>query len=126
MSETIQELLFVYNADTSLYAQATDYVRKIMRPDTYQCNLCKLTYGLVSMKKEWGDFIKNLPLTTTFLHRDEFHDKHPELAGVALPAVFCKTTRGLTELISASEIDEQQDITGLKKLLHNKLKHYEV
>lgn len=46
------ELLFVYNADSSLFAQAKDYLHKTVSPDTYQCRLCQLTYPGMSMDQE--------------------------------------------------------------------------
>ena len=40
-------IIFVYNADSSVFAQVSDGVKKIAAHDTYQCNLCRITYGAV-------------------------------------------------------------------------------
>jgi len=50
------KIIFVYNADSSVFAQVSDAVKKIVAPGTYQCNLCRITYGAVSMKDEWKTF----------------------------------------------------------------------
>lgn len=47
-------------------------MHKVFPPKTYACNLCGITYGALSVKKEWAQFIEKLPLETEFLHRDEF------------------------------------------------------
>jgi len=44
------QIIFVYNADSSLFANITDFAHKIVSPKTYSCNLCKLSYGKFSMK----------------------------------------------------------------------------
>ena len=59
MALTNQTLIFVYNANSSVFSQITDYVHKITSPQTYQCNLFKLTYDNLGMKKEWKTFIQS-------------------------------------------------------------------
>ncbi len=81
------KLLFVYNANSTLFAQVTDFVHKAVSPETYQCNLCRITYGNLEMKKQWQEFIQSLTLPVQFFHKDELK-KYPELALVELPAVF--------------------------------------
>ncbi|MGI8952546.1 MAG: hypothetical protein ACR2FN_13295 [Chitinophagaceae bacterium] len=49
-------LIFVYNADADLFSTLTDFAHKILSPSTYQCKLCALTYGNISMKQEWKFF----------------------------------------------------------------------
>ena len=68
----MQQLIFVYNADSGWFNSLTDAVHKMVSPSTYQCSLCALTYGNVSMKKEWREFIESLPFDVLFLYKDEF------------------------------------------------------
>ncbi|MCF7977351.1 hypothetical protein U5801_08255 [Lamprobacter modestohalophilus] len=44
------ELIFVYNADTGLFNQLADAAHKAFSADTYACNLCRVTYGLLTEK----------------------------------------------------------------------------
>lgn len=115
------KIIFVYNADSSVFAQVSDAVKKVATPDTYQCNLCRITYGAVSMKDEWKAFLDTLPFEKEFLHRDEFGKKYPELSKVKLPAIFMSQHDVLHTLASASDINMQKDIEGLKMLVNERI-----
>ena len=115
------ELLFVYNADSSLASQLKDYVHKAVAPSSYECNLCQITYGGLGMKSEWKDFIKTLPYKITFLHRDEFQKEYPNIKDVKLPVVLKKEGEQITEFITAAEINSQKTIEDLKNLVKEKL-----
>ena len=72
MSGERQELVFVYNAGSTAGARAVDLLHKAISPGTYACNLCRVTNGVLAMKKEWRRFLDSLALTVTFSYRDEF------------------------------------------------------
>lgn len=110
-------LLFVYNADSTFFAQVSDFARKVIAPQTYKCNLCMITYGLFEMKDEWKEFVDTLPQRKIFLHRDEFVKKYPEQSKIPPPAIFVISNGSLNELVTAQEINQEKDIAGLKKLL---------
>ncbi|MCH7730859.1 hypothetical protein IID21_05115 [Patescibacteria group bacterium] len=114
-------LLFVYNADSSFFAQLTDYVHKLISPQTYQCNLCKITYGNLGMKKEWKKFVEKLPYKAIFLHRDEFFSQYPKLKDKTLPAVFQLKNGALSELVTAREINQQKTIEELGSIILAKI-----
>ncbi|MDX1335126.1 MAG: hypothetical protein R3312_05025, partial [Gammaproteobacteria bacterium] len=82
-----QKLLFVYNADSGLFNTLGDIGHKIFSPETYSCNLCAISHGYFSEKKEWRQFIESLPVSCEFLHRDEFLRIYPHIQS-DLPAVF--------------------------------------
>ena len=110
------KIIFVYNADSSVFAQVSDALKKVTSPDTYQCNLCRITYGAVSMKDEWKMFLDTLPFEKEFLHRDEFGKKYPELESTKLPTIFISQNNTLNLLVSADEINIQKNIKDLKEL----------
>ena len=70
------KLIFVYNADSGLLSSMFDLGHKILNPETYECNLCSLTYGNFIENKKWKEFRKNLQVEMEFLHRDEFEKKY--------------------------------------------------
>lgn len=107
------KLLFVYNADSGVLSSLKDTVHKAVSPNTYQCNLCKVTFGPVSMKDEWKAFIESLPYDVAFLHRDEFHRQYQKQKDVELPAVFADSDVGLTLLIPHTEINKAQSVKEL-------------
>ncbi len=114
------ELIFVYNASSTLLAQLKDAVHKVISPDTYLCNLCRVTYGVFEMKKEWREFIDSLPYKVTFLHQDEFYRQFPKSKEAMLPVIFKKQEEELIEFVSAQEINQQKTIGELKTLVLKK------
>jgi len=104
MKTTNTKLLFVYNADSGLWNGALDVMHKVFSPKTYACNLCGITYGALSVKKEWAEFIKMLPLKTEFLHRDEWLEKFKRADN--LPAVFLQNGEELESFIPAEEMNK--------------------
>ena len=116
-----KKLLFVYNADATLYGMATDFVHKIVSPKTYKCALCKLTYGKISIKKDWQQFIDTLPHQKEFLHKDELVKKYSSLASFDLPAIFIYNNNAWELLISSIEMKAVKSLDELQSLLLKKL-----
>lgn len=114
-------LLFVYNADSSIFDQVKDAFHKSVFPNSYQCNLCGLTYGAVSMNNEWKEFIKKLAIKSDFLHKDEFRKNYPQLGSIELPAVFLISDITPKEIITAQEINQQKTLENLKDLVLQKV-----
>jgi len=117
------KLLFVYNADSSLFNQIGDLIHKSISPKTYQCNLCGLTYSGVRMKSDWKGFINSLPIKSIFLHRNEFLAQYPFLKNDKLPAVFIDRDGELEKLISAEGVNNLNSLENLEKLVLNKIEH---
>lgn len=118
MSEDVK-LVFVYNADSG-FGIVKDFFHKILRPETYPCNLCGLTYGNFSIKKEWKEFIENLEVPVEFLHRNQFM-KRFVLKDVEFPSAFIERDSNISLLISDEEINRLQSLTELKELVIRKL-----
>ena len=115
----MKELIFVYNADSTVAALVKDILVKIFTPQKYACNLCMITYGLVRMKRAWKVFIEGLPNDVRFLHRDEFRDRYGD--GPRFPAAFA-VEKGKPELfLSAGEIDAVDSLDELIGLVKGKL-----
>ncbi|HUI40499.1 MAG TPA: hypothetical protein VL523_00875 [Terriglobia bacterium] len=118
MGKTGAELVFVYNAGSSLGARAFDFLHKAVSPGTYACNLCRITYGVFAEKQEWRRFAESLPYRATFLHKDEFQGRYPALAATPLPAIFLNGHAGSAKLVaSAEEINRARSVDDLKTLL---------
>jgi hypothetical protein len=115
-------LLFVYNADSGIGNALMDSLHKHISPNTYQCQLCRLTYGTLGMRNDWKAFITSLPLPSDFLHRDELLKKHPQLKQVALPCVLRINPMGETGIvIDATEFNELTTLENLKERIRRKL-----
>lgn len=107
------KLIFVYNADSDFASSVKDTAHKLISPSTYPCNLCKLTYPLVSMDREWKKFVESLPYKVSFLHRDELHNQYPKQKGIRLPAVFKEDSSGIRLFVSHDEISKAKNVQEL-------------
>jgi len=114
------ELIFVYNANSGVFAGLKDLIHKSVSPKTYGCNLCGLTYGGASMKQEWREFLDSLPVKVIFLHKDEFAKQYPRYAMTTYPVVFKKENGILKEFIYTDEINHQKTLDALQKLVRDK------
>lgn len=116
------KLIFVYNANSGAMNAAFDSMHKIFSPKTYECNLCKLTYGPLTEKKEWKEFLKTIETPIEFLHKDEFKKRYNK-TDTKLPVILKeKENKELTILVNADEINETKTIDELKELIRKKIK----
>ena len=113
------QLIFVYNANSDLFSTVTDFAHKILSPSTYECKLCALTYDSLSIKQEWKSFIKNLPVQTVFLHKNEFEKQYQ--TRTALPAAYILSSGVIKEIINNQEIKRCNSVDELKDLVNSKL-----
>jgi hypothetical protein len=109
-------LLFVYNADSGTLEAVKDYLHKITSPSNYQCRLCAVTYGNVGMKKEWREFLDQLPIGSEFIHRDEFRERYPSRKD-SFPAVFLRKEERLDSLITSEMMERVDSLEGLMDLV---------
>src|SRR5438067_3608778 len=80
-------LVFVYNAESGLFNALTDMAHKIFAPQTYQCQLCALTYSAFGMRQGWRRFLATLDSPCEFLHADELRARYG-ISDAPLPAIF--------------------------------------
>ena len=115
-----ESILFVYNADGSYLGKAKDFVHKIVSSSTYQCNLCKMTYGSVFMNSQWKKFVEELPATIRFLHKDEFERSYPEYL-TDYPVALREKNDQLNIFISTDEMNGFENLDELIHAVGNKL-----
>ena len=111
MSDT--KLILVYNADSGFFNALSSSVHKALSPETYECQLCRITYGMTRMEDEWKSYLDQLPVTLEALHRNELRPKYPSLAAEALPAIFIASAGKLDVLLNAAAINDSADISAL-------------
>ena len=124
MSKEIEdkELLFIYNAKSGFINELVDFAHKIISPETYDCNLCSITYGSFRMEKRWTDYIQSLPINSVFTYQDKLYDN--KLINVKLPSIFLRYGTELKELISSGEINKLNELQQLIKILDKKLEEH--
>ena len=129
MTRKKPRLLCVYNADTGLIEALRHAVHKAVRPATYPCSLCALTYGAVSMRGDWKAFWRGLDARVDFYHRDDFARDFPALGNggereIALPVIL--TSEAGEEprvLVSNSELDAMAGVDELMALVTARLEN---
>lgn len=117
----IPELVFVYNADATLAAAASDFATRLFAPEKYACNLCMVTYGPLTMKSPWKEFLETFPHKKTFLHRDEFKERYPARTDTPLPVIFAVSGENFDVVLNAEEINRAKNWQELKEALLVKL-----
>jgi hypothetical protein len=117
----MRRLVIVYNANAGLAAGVMDSVHKIVSPSTYPCQLCAVTYGLTSMKRDWRVFLDGLGMQLVFHHRPDFRQAFPQAADWPLPLVALEEDGVLRELVSATDLDGIADLPGLIAVVRERL-----
>lgn len=88
-------------------------LHKQFAPDTYPCSLCALTYGPVSMRGEWKQFLDELPMDVVFHHRDDFAADYPG-ESPDLPAILvAEPGRRLRTIVGAQQLDAMECLSDL-------------
>ncbi|MFX0083503.1 MAG: hypothetical protein ACFE94_17285 [Candidatus Hodarchaeota archaeon] len=118
-----KKLVFVYNADSDVISLVKDFWKKILRPGSYQCRLCGVTYGAFSMKKDWKKFINNLNIDTEFLHRDEFEKKY-EFRNAKYPSAYLNEGGNLSILISQEEMNSVKNLDEMEAIVLSKINKF--
>lgn len=122
MIKNERKLVFVYNADSGVISLVKDFWKKILRPTSYECNLCMQTFGAFSMKKDWKSFINNLNINTEFLHRDEFEQNY-DVKDAKYPSAYIYDDGQLNLLISEDEMNAIRSLDEMEVLVLGKIKN---
>jgi len=112
-------LVFVYNADSGLFNTMADIGHKIFSPGTYACDLCALTHGYFSERREWRTFVESLAIPCDFLHRDEFVRACPEQKELTYPVVLLVDDNGQRICLSREELAACDSLDALKQAISN-------
>jgi len=117
------KLIFVYNADSGKANAVLDSLHKIVSPQTYDCKLCELTFGLLTEKTEWKRFRKHSEHEMIFLHKDEFEKQYRSkwLPRYDFPIVLDASAGQLEILLSREELHELSETDELIELLKSRL-----
>ncbi|ACB49651.1 hypothetical protein cce_0300 [Crocosphaera subtropica ATCC 51142] len=115
------KIIFVYNANSGLMNTVLDIGHKIISPETYNCNLCNITYGILKEKEEWKAFREASEHELEFLHKDEFEQKYKQARDYPIILMSNKKNE-LYELINKHELNKMEDVQELIQNLKNSIK----
>lgn len=117
----MKRLVIVYNANAGILAGVMDSVHKIVSPSTYPCQLCGITYGLTSMKREWRAFLDGLGMPVVFHHRPDFRTAYPQAGDWPLPLIAIEQGGDLRVLVKAADFAGIPDVPALIRVLQGRL-----
>jgi len=115
----LQKLIFIYNADAGLQNMIMDSAHKIFSPDTYECSLCNITYGVFTENSVWKKFRKATDIKMEFLHKDEFAKTYASKFGYkfTFPIVLHASEKGLEVFVKTEELDKLENSEELIQLI---------
>ena len=115
------KIIFIYNASDDLLSVSFDFIHKIASPSTYQCSLCKVTYGNFSMHEEWESYIKTLPFKVEFLYKNNYLEFHKDLISKEFPVAYKYDGESYEVLISQHEFDLCDNLNDLMDIINQKI-----
>lgn len=109
------KLIFVYNANSGTKNAIKDTLHKLLKPSTYNCKLCALTYGLVNEKSKWKEFRTTTSTALEFLHADEFEKQYKSKFSntYQLPVILQQNHYDLEIVMSAETLNNLQNLEEL-------------
>jgi hypothetical protein len=119
-------LIFVYNTNSGTVNAILDSLHKITSPETYNCNLCAITFGKISEDKTWKTFRENSEIEMEFYHKDEFlkQFKSKWLPKYNFPVILSKEKEELQLFISAEELNTFEEVSDLIIEIKKRQFHY--
>ena len=116
-------LIFVYNANSGKGNALLDSLHKIVSPQTYDCKLCELTFGLVSEKRRWKQFRKKSGVDMLFLHKDEFQKEFRSkwLPKYDFPVILINEGSGLEIFALKADLEELTNTEALIEFINSRL-----
>ncbi len=120
-----EKLIFIYNADSGLRNVLLDGAHKILRPATYDCSLCALTFGVFTEKKAWKKFRMETDRDMEFLHKNEFRKAYASKFGhkFSFPIVLIASASDFEVLISTEELNTMEAAVDLIDLIHKRTRN---
>ena len=118
--DNVKKIIFIYNASDDLLSVSFDFIHKIASPSTYQCSLCKVTYGNFRMHQEWKNYITSVPFEIEFLYKNNYLDYHENLMAEEFPVAYKYDGNSYEVFISKNEFDLCDNLDDLINLMNRK------
>lgn len=108
----MKKIIFIYNADSGLFNLMADMAHKSFSPETYSCDLCKITHGVFSVKKDWQKFLDSLDIEKEFYHKNDLPKIYDKYRG-KLPAVILMENDREVFLLQGKDFEKLSDLRQL-------------
>lgn len=119
-------LIFVYNANSGLGNALMDTAHKVLSPNSYACNLCGITYGLLTENRQWKKYRESSGIEMQFLHKDEFKKEYASkfMFQLNFPVVLAIVGMELEILIGSEELNTLKSTQELIALVEERTASY--
>ena len=96
-----------------------DIAHKIIKPETYACDLCALTHGSFREKQIWKDFKNRYPVPMEFYHKDEFLKAYNSkwLPPYEFPIILIADAEVIEPVVTSKDFNEITTVEALMQLL---------
>lgn len=112
------KIIFIYNAKSGVANSIMDVGHKILSPSTYNCNLCSLTFGVLTENAKWKKFRNSSDYKMEFFHKDEFEITFNSIK--SYPTILqMDENQNMSEIIDSQMLNEVTSIEELIKLLES-------
>lgn len=105
------EIQFIYNAKSGLANSIFDLAHKLISPDTYECNLCKITHGAFTETKKFKELKQKYNIT--LWHIDDYELKYEKESKYPLIIIRDEKQKEIGRIIT-EEINSSISIEELK------------
>lgn len=113
------ELQFIYNAKGNWANSIFDLAHKIISPDTYECNLCKITHGAFTESTKFKGLKQKYHIT--LWHIDDYELKYQK--ELSYPTIiFRDTSDKEINRISTETINGINTVDELEKIITEVIK----
>lgn len=112
----IMKIVFIYNSNSGIANSLLDIGHKILSPNSYECNLCSITFGLLTEKEEWKKFRESVNYKLEFLHEDEFENKYADKREYPI-ILRLNDTNEFIEILGKDDINEIKSVEELIRKL---------
>lgn len=116
MSQTIERLIFIYNANSGLSSAVLDSAKKLFRLEA--CGLCTITHGLLKEKQAWKNCQAGFNLPIDYFHKDDYPDNLREVVKDKLPCIVAQISPKPLILLNDEQINScRGDVVALETKL---------
>ena len=116
-----KKIIFIYNASDNFSSVMFDFIHKIISPNTYQCSLCKITYGNFKKYDEWERYIESIPYQVEFLYKNNYKDYHKDLKVEEFPIALIQNEDSYQTILLKKDFDSCNDLKELIQIIEKKL-----
>ncbi len=95
----MKELIFIYNAKSGVFNAFLDWSHKMFSPNTYECNLCGITYNSFGKISKWKSFLDSKNIKKTFYYTDHIGTLDFMTEDIKPPCIFIKNNNNTIKLI---------------------------